>query len=58
MLRAKAEEPAFTCSKLTVESLEKGVKYIIRFNNKDTRTTPGVVLVLLLLTLNIFPTFF
>ena len=37
MLRAKAEKPAFTCSKLTVESLEKVVKYIIKFNNKDTR---------------------
>ena len=38
-------QPASTCSKLTIETLEHGVKY-------------GVVLVSLLLTLNIFHTFF
>ena len=38
-------QPAFTCSKLTVETLEQGVKY-------------DVVLVSLLLTLNIFHTLF
>ena len=30
-------QPAITCSKLTLETLEQGVKYV---NNKDTRTTP------------------
>ena len=28
--------PALTCSKLTIETLEPGVKYV---NNKDTRAT-------------------
>ena len=32
-------QPAFTCSKLTIETLEKGVKYA-QGNNKDIRTTP------------------
>ena len=31
---------------------------MFRITNKDTRTTPGVVLVFLLLTLNIFQTYF
>ena len=31
--------PAFTCSKITIEILEQGVK-LFKFNNKDTRTTP------------------
>ena len=31
---------------------------MFKVNNKDTRTTPGVVLVSLLLTLNIFHTLF
>ena len=52
-----ASQPAFTCSKLTIEPLEHGVKYF-SVNNKDIRTMPGVVLVLLLLTLNIFHTLF
>ena len=47
--------PAIMCSKLTTETLEQGVKYV-QVNNKDTKTTPGVVLVFLLLTLNIFHT--
>ena len=38
----------FTCSKSTIESLEKGVKYI------QSDFASGVVLVSLLLTLNIF----
>ena len=42
---------AITSSKLTIETLEKGVKYV-QVNNKNTRTTS------LLLTLNIFHTFF
>ena len=54
-------QPAFTCSKLTLETLEQSVK-IIKVNNKDTRTTPmaivsfqhilHLVLVFPLLTLN------
>ena len=52
-----ASQPAFTCSKLTIETLEQGVKYVHnKVNNKDTRTTLSVVLVSLLLTLNIFHT--
>ena len=39
--------PAITCSKLTIETLEQGVKYAIR-----------VVMVSFLLTLNIFHTLF
>ena len=31
-------QSAFTCSKLTIEQLEQGVKYV-QVNNKDTRTT-------------------
>ena len=29
-------QPAFACSKLTIETLEQGVKFVI---NKDTKTT-------------------
>ena len=36
-----------------IGTLKKGVKYV-NVNNKDTRTTPGVVPLSLLLTLNIF----
>ena len=32
-------QPAFTCSMLTIETLEQGVKYVL-VNNKDTRMTP------------------
>ena len=42
-------QPVITCSKLTTETLELGVKYV--HNNAD-----GVDLVSLLLTLNIFHT--
>ena len=31
--------PAITCSKLTIETWEQGVKYV-QINNEDTRTTP------------------
>ena len=41
----KLTQPAFTCSKLKIETLEQGGKY-------------GLVLVSLLLTLNIFHTLF
>ena len=34
-------QPAFTCSELTIETLEQGVKYV-PIKNKDTRTTPIV----------------
>ena len=28
LLRVMATQPAFTCSKLTIETLEQGVKYV------------------------------
>ena len=28
--------------KLTIETLEQGVKYVFKVNNKDTRTTPEI----------------
>ena len=46
----QVSQQAFTCTKLTIEKLEQGVKYIER----DVKYTNGVVLVSLLLTLNIF----
>ena len=54
----KTTQLTFTCSKSTVETLEKGVKYV-QINTKNTRTTSfDIVLVFLLLTLNIFHSFF
>ena len=47
-----------TCSKSTIETLEKGVKYVY---NKDNRMTSFYILVyyiILLLNLNKFHTFF
>ena len=38
-------KPAITCSKLTIETLEQGVK-CVQINNKDTRTTPSVQMIL------------
>ena len=32
-------QSAITCSKLTIETLEQGVKYVQSHNNKGTRTT-------------------
>ena len=52
-------QPAFTCSKITIETLEQRVKYVT-VNSKDILVslllTLGVVLVFLLLFLNIFHT--
>ena len=45
---------ALTCSKLTIETVEQGVKYVQSQGVKHV----GVVLVSLLLTLNIFHTCF
>ena len=59
-IRTTPTHSAFACSKLTIGTLEHGVKYV-QSNNKATRTTPlatAVVLVSLLLTLNIFHTLF
>ena len=42
---------------LTIETLDQGVR-MFKVNNRDTRTTPGIVLVSLLLTLNICHTLF
>ena len=33
-------QPAITCSKLTIETLGKGVWNMFKVNNKDIRTTP------------------
>ena len=50
--KKKASQPASTCPKSTIKTLKEGVKYV---ENEDTRMTP---LMSLLLTLNIFDTFF
>ena len=34
--RISAAHPAFTCSKLSIETLEQGVKCMFKVNNKDT----------------------
>ena len=31
----KGSQPAFTCSKLTIETLEQGVKYVQSYNDND-----------------------
>ena len=38
----QASQPAFTCSKLTIETLEQGVK-MFKVKNKDTRMTPNML---------------
>ena len=48
----------FTCSKSTIETLEKGVKYVQKNTKKYQNDAIDVVLMSLLLTLNIFHTFF
>ena len=62
MPRTPFTQLIFTCSKATIETLGKGVKYFKINNNKDTRTTPFIFIVnfvmSLLLTLNVFYTFF
>ena len=66
-LHPAVTQPAITCSKLTIETLEKGGN-MFKVNNSDTRTTPmalflclynvnfenisHLVLVFVLLTLN------
>ena len=47
----------FTCSKSTLETLEKGVRYVQCYQKKHQKDVIDV-LVFLLLTLNIFHTFF
>ena len=44
-------QPAIRCSKLTIETVEQDVKYVVKYAN-------DVVLVSLLLTLNIFQILF
>ena len=39
IVRNVVAQPAINCSKLAIEALEHGVKYV-QINNKDTRTTP------------------
>ena len=48
----------FTCSKSTIETLEKEVKYVQSYLQKHQKDVHDVVLVFLLLTLNILHTFF
>ena len=38
-LSKQTTKPTITCSKLTIETLKQGVKYV-KGNNKGTRTTP------------------
>ena len=47
-----------TCSKATMETLEKGVKYAQSWRKRHLKDVIDVVLVSLWLTLNIFCTFF
>ena len=47
-------QPVFTCSKLTIETLEQVVKYFQSQHQRHQNDANGVVLVFLLLTLNIF----
>ena len=53
-------QPAFTYSKLTVETLEQGVKYVQSKQERHQKDVwrHRVLLVSLLLTLNIFRTLF
>ena len=48
-----ATQPAITYSELTIETLERGVKYVQSYQLRN-QNDAGVVLVSLLLTLNIF----
>ena len=45
-----------TCSKLTIETLEQGVKYFQSQQSRHQNDASGVVLMSLLLTLNMFHT--
>ena len=61
MLRSKYNaQLAFTCSKLTRETLEQGVNMLTikTLERRQWRHSGGVVLVSLLLTLNIYHTLF
>ena len=49
-------QPAIRCSKLIIETLEKGVKYDQSQQERYQNDANGIVLVSLLLTLNIFHT--
>ena len=48
----------FTCSKLTIETQEKGMKYVQSQQQKHQNDVNAVVFFFLLLTLNIIQTFF
>ena len=51
-------QPAFTCSKLTIETPEQGLKYVQNYQKGHQNDAIGIVLVSLLLTFNIFQTLF
>ena len=38
-MRNRVTQLTFTCSKSTIETLEKGVEYVQKGNNENTRTT-------------------
>ena len=56
MVNEGPTQQTFNCSKSTMETLKK-VWNMVNVNNKNSRTTPDVVAVSLLLTLNILQTF-
>ena len=49
---------AFTCSNLTIETLEQGVKYVQSQKKRHQSDAIDIVLVSLLLTLDMFHTLF
>ena len=51
-------QPAFTGSKLTTETIEQGVKYVRKINNKDTRTNPIIVFLLLTFIMKMLAVYF
>ena len=56
MLNEGPTQQTFNCSKSTMGTI-KQVWNMVKVNNKNSRTTPDVVAVSLLLTLNILQTF-
>ena len=57
MDKGLTSQQTFTGSKSTIETLERGVKYVQSQQLKHQNAVIDVVLIFLLLTLNIFHTF-
>ena len=55
---SKYSQPAFTCSNLTIETLEQGVQYAQSQQWRHQIDANGVILVSSLLTLNIYHPFY